>query len=629
MGSKVGQTGVIAESKVAEVRERTDLAALVGEHVRLKRSGASLKGLCPFHGEKTPSFYVHPDRGFFHCFGCQASGDAIAFVMRLDGRSFPDAVRVLAERLGVELEDADPERDREARQARARRDRLLTVLDRAAGFYQDMLREHPLSSLAREEVERRGIGAAVRDTFRLGYAPAGWDGLARALAEAGLSPTDAEAVGLLVPRRRGQGHYDRFRHRLMFPVSDPQGRIVAFSGRALPEPPGEVSPEREPPAKYVNSPEHPLYTKGEVLFGLHEARVELRRRDEALLCEGNFDVLALVEAGFPHTCAPLGTAFTAAQARLLRRYVGTVTLLFDGDRAGRKAVRAAQPLLAGAGLGARVVTLPPGEDPDSFLRGAGRDELQKRIDAAPGIVEALIEGAAAEAGEDARARAAAIEGLGPVLLAVENPVEAGLYVERVARAFHLNDLTAVRQQLRRGARRGALPERRRAPDASGAGPAVPRRAADGARLPPLEADLVGAFLDHPSLGRTDLGPDVERLLTSEDLRAIFRSAVRLAGPRVVDATSLLSEHEESPARAWLEERLVVQTFEEEEEARAFVERTVPVLVKQRARIELRRLDRAIRDARRTGDDAWAEALLRRKVEVFQSAGRFGTQGTKG
>ncbi|MGF1466509.1 MAG: DNA primase [Sandaracinaceae bacterium] len=629
MGSKVGQTGVIAESKVAEVRERTDLAALVGEHVRLKRSGASLKGLCPFHGEKTPSFYVHPDRGFFHCFGCQASGDAIAFVMRLDGRSFPDAVRVLAERLGGELEDADPERDREARQARARRDRLLTVLDRAAGFYQDMLREHPLSSLAREEVERRGIGAAVRDTFRLGYAPAGWDGLARALAEAGLSPTDAEAVGLLVPRRRGQGHYDRFRHRLMFPVSDPQGRIVAFSGRALPEPPGEVSPEREPPAKYVNSPEHPLYTKGEVLFGLHEARVELRRRDEALLCEGNFDVLALVEAGFPHTCAPLGTAFTAAQARLLRRYVGTVTLLFDGDRAGRKAVRAAQPLLAGAGLGARVVTLPPGEDPDSFLRGAGRDELQKRIDAAPGIVEALIEGAAAEAGEDARARAAAIEGLGPVLLAVENPVEAGLYVERVARAFHLNDLTAVRQQLRRGARRGALPERRRAPDASGAGPAVPRRAADGARLPPLAAALVGAFLDHPSLGRTDLGPDVERLLTSEDLRAIFRSAVRLAGPRVVDATSLLSEHEESPARAWLEERLVVQTFEEEEEARAFVERTVPVLVKQRARIELRRLDRAIRDARRTGDDAWAEALLRRKVEVFQSAGRFGTQGTKG
>lgn len=616
---------MIPEDKVAEIRERTDLYALVKEYVALKRSGTSYKGLCPFHGEKTPSFHVHPDRGFYHCFGCQASGDAITFLMRIEGHSFPEALRILAERAGVQIEEADDATDRAARQARARRERLLAVLEAAAGFFVESLQRHRFSSMAQAELTRRSIADETTARFRLGYAPHGWDELSSFLAKRGHSPVDCEQVGLAVPRPRGDGHYDRFRHRLMFPVSDPHGRILAFSGRALPPPPGDDR-QQEAPAKYVNSPESPLYHKSDVLFGLYEARVDLRRSDLAFLCEGNFDVLALSQAGFRNVVAPLGTAFTAAQAKLLRRYVSTVVLVFDADAAGRKAVRAAQPLLQEAGLAARVVTLPTGDDPDSFLRSRGPEAMQRLVDAAPGIVEHLIEVAAMDAGADARARAEAIEGLGPIVASVDNPVEARVYVERVAQAFGIPDLQAVREQLRRGARaarndrRGPPPEVAKAPAAAPRGPSAP--------LPELETSLVGAFLDHPSLHASGCAEKVQELLTSNDLRAILALTARWAGSRGVDASTLLGELAESPARTWLERRLAVQHFEDEASARRFVERAVPLLERERVKSENRRLRRELLEARRAGDEERAEALMRQMTELFQSAARGGTQGTK-
>ncbi|MBX3268893.1 MAG: DNA primase [Sandaracinaceae bacterium] len=609
---------MIPEDKVAEVRDRADIVALVREHVALKRAGSSFKGLCPFHNEKTPSFHVHPDRGFFHCFGCQVSGDAITFLMRIEGLAFPDAVRALAERVGVEITDLDDEEASAAREVRARRDRLLSVLESAAGFFVNSLDAHRFGEMAWAELSHRGIERATVERFRLGYAPHGWDELAQFLSRRGVSPRDAEQVGLIVPRKGGDGHYDRFRHRLMFPISDVHGKIVAFSGRALAAPPDEAE-LREAPAKYVNSPETALYKKGELLYGLHEARVELRREGVAFLCEGNFDVVALAQHGFANVVAPLGTAFTEAQAKLLRRFVASAVLLFDGDAAGHKAVAAAQPLLARAGVAGKVVTLPSGSDPDSFLRERGAPALRALVDQAPPIVEWLIERAAQRAGRDPAARAAEIEALGPVLAAIDSPVEARLYVERVAHAFEVSDIGAVRDQLRRGARGGGAP--RRAPADAPAAPPAPREV----RLPAVEAQIVGAFLDQPSLLGTDCAERVQPLLTSAELRAILVSTARWAGARAVDAPALLEEHSESPARRWLERRLAVQEFEDETSARRFVERAAPKLERDRVARETQRLRREFLEAKRAGDDVRAEALMRQMNESFRGAPRTGSE----
>jgi DNA primase len=628
---------VLPDETIAAIRERTDIVALVGEYVRLTRAGASFKGLCPFHNEKTPSFHVTPARRFFHCFGCGASGDVISFVMKLEGRSFPEAVRLLAERAGVELPQQDSREAAEHRRARQKRERLGALMDAAAGFYRRMLAEHPLGGMAREELARRGVTEASADLFRLGYAPAGWDGLATFLAREGWSPAEAEEVGLLVPRRAGGGHYDRFRHRLVFPVADVHGTIVAFSGRLLPPPPGEAPPaEGEAGAKYVNSPESPLYRKGEVLFGLHQGRVAIRRQGIAILCEGNFDLVMLHQAGFDVAVAPMGTALTLAQAKLLRRFAERVVLLFDGDAAGRKAVRAAQPLLREVGLSASVVSLPRGEDPDSFLRRRGPDALRALIDAAPGIVEHLIDDAADGAAGDAAARARAVAGLGPLLATIENAVERGLYVERVAQRFGIPDVGAVRQALRQGAlaARRAEPRRRTAPDPAAAGGAggtasasvAPRpRPVTQRAPPPLEAQLIGALLDVPAMlggGRAEV---LEDLLTQEELRAMVRAARNSVQQDQVDAAAFVAALGDHPYRAWVEGRLAIHEHDAESAERVVADATRRLGL-ARLHAELADVKREVLRARRAGDHETAELAQRRVDELHAEI--FAAQGVR-
>ncbi|MCS6797918.1 MAG: DNA primase [Myxococcota bacterium] len=626
---------MIPEQTIAEVRARTDLGALVTEHVALKRRGQSLVGLCPFHAEKTPSFHVHPARGFFYCFGCKAQGDAIAFLMRLEGLTFLEAVRRLAERAGVPVTVLDPAAEAEERAARARTERLYAILDAAAGFYVRQLAEHPLGEIARKELERRGVRPATAQAFRLGYAPAGWDALSRFLRERGHSPADAEAVGLLVPRREGGGHYDRFRHRLLFPIADAQGRIVAFSGRRLDPPPNEPLTDgaTADPAKYINSPESPLYRKGELLYGLFEGRVALRREGWAIVCEGNFDLLALHQAGFANAVAPMGTALTAAHLSTLRRHVERIVLLFDSDRAGKQAVRAAQPLLARAALPARVVTLPPGHDPDSFLREQGADALRRLIDAAPGIAEHLIDETAAEAGSEGRSRAAVVESLAPLFEAVESPVERQLYLERLARRLDVRDPVLVERELRRvrsrsrpmgsgsgtgrsvGPRPVASPSLR--PDRGTTGVAT-----SGWSAPPVETEVLGALLDYPELLTAPETDGLETLLTNPELRSIFLHAARMVSVRgAVDRTVLADGVQDRGARTWLERRLVTQDYEDVERARRVVGDGVQRLRERALEERRRRIQEAAVRARRAGDEAAAERLMRQHLEL----GRLSTR----
>jgi DNA primase len=643
---------VIGDDKVAEIRERTDIVQLIGEYVVLKRAGASFKGLCPFHSEKTPSFHVNPQRQFFHCFGCQASGDVFKFVMQLEGKTFPEALRQLANRAGIELPEVESRENDAVRRERQKRERLTAITESAAGYFIRMLSEHPHAHLARAELDKRAMQNETVATYRLGYAPHGWDGLAKHLGSRGFSLAEGEEAGLVVPRKGGDGHYDRFRHRLMFPIADVHGKIVAFSGRALELPAGDKV-TGDPPAKYVNSPEGPLYKKSDLLFGLHEARVELRREGVAILCEGNFDVLAVHQAGLKHVLAPLGTAFTLAQAKLLKRYVARVIVLFDGDNAGRKATRAAAPLLREAGLLGTVVALPAGEDPDSFLRKRGADALKQLVATAPTMLDYLIDAGASEAGADPAARAQAIEQLGPVLAAVESPVEVQLYVERVAQAFQIADLAAVRQQLRRGAMaaraqerspragagrgddRGAGPgragsgasESRGAEAGRGEAAPAPRREkpAELSQIPGVERDLVGCLLDQPEAFEAAVAEKIPELLTSREMEAIFRAALRLASVHgTVDASSLLAEVEkdgvgDGPARRWLEERLAIQTFDAAS-AKSFVETAMPLLRKQQIEREQRELMRRIQEALREGNQELAAELMKLRDALFRAGG---------
>jgi len=397
---------LISPETIALVRDRTDILAVIGEGVpSLKRRGRSWVGLCPFHKEKSPSFHVNPDRGFYHCFGCKESGTAIDFLMKQEGYTFPEAVRALAERAGIAVEEARGNAQvSEAERQRKGRDELYAVNHLAATFFEQQLQKHEHRAFALEELERRGLVPGkdakvdeVLQAFRIGYAPPQWDGLTSFIRAQSASPVAAETVGLLVPRSSGSGYYDRFRHRLMFAVVDAQGRVVAFSGRALRAIPGTEEPaggeDRGPPPKYINSPESPVYTKGQMLFGIHQARHAIRQEEVAVLVEGNFDVVSLHARGIGNVVAPLGTAFTTDQAKLLRRFAGSVVFLFDGDAAGRKAVRLSREAVRAAGIAARVADLPDGVDPDELSRRSerGAQAVKDLVDGAKGMLEALIE----------------------------------------------------------------------------------------------------------------------------------------------------------------------------------------------------------------------------------------------
>ena len=314
--------GGYSQQLLDEIRSRADILEIVGQVVKLKRTGENWKGLCPFHSEKTPSFTVNPKRNIYHCFGCGAGGDAFSFLMRQERVAFPEAVRTLADRAGVALPDAG----QRAPEVDGKLEALRRAMALAAEFYTRSLWE-PGGEKARAYLEQRGVDPEVAKRFGLGYAPESWNALLGVMARQGIGEDVLVQAGLILARQNGPGFYDRFRGRLLFPIRDVQGRVVAFGGRALS---GE-----EP--KYLNSPETPLYVKGQILYALDVARIAMRERSRAIIVEGYLDCLMAHQHGFGETVAALGTAFTPAQLGLLRRYADEVVALFDADAAGQKA----------------------------------------------------------------------------------------------------------------------------------------------------------------------------------------------------------------------------------------------------------------------------------------------------
>ena len=410
---------MIPDEEVERVREAADILGIIGESVTLKRAGATFRGPCPFHQGKNPNFSVDPKRRIYHCFKCGESGDVFTYLRKRYGMDWPSAVRHVAERSGVVLREVSSRRE-----GPDPREALWEVNAAAEEWFRRVLRDDPGGGPAREYLLQRDIAADVAEKFGLGFAPR--DGSLRAhLTALGFDDNRQLEAGLLVKREDSEAQIPRFRGRLIFPIYDTSGRVAGFGGRVI----GTGEP------KYLNSPETIAFSKGRMLYGLNWARNSIRRADRVLLVEGYFDLVRLVVAGVEEVIAPLGTALTTEQAALIARHSKNAFLVYDSDKAGLKATfRAADELLR-HGVSVRVVTLPAGEDPDTFARKAGREGIERSLSAAVDVIERKIQ--LLERGgwfADLHKRRRAIDHLLPTIRATTDPVTRDMYLGRVSEA---------------------------------------------------------------------------------------------------------------------------------------------------------------------------------------------------
>jgi DNA primase len=424
--------GLIADETIERIRERVDIVELISSYLPLKRSGGNYQGLCPFHGEKTPSFNVNPARQIFHCFGCGVGGNSVTFVMKMEGLSFPEAVRRLGSRVGIVVEEEAP--TAEQTQRREAVIRLLRVMEAAAAAYERVLLKEEGGARGRDYLKERGYASETAKLFHLGYAPEQSDFLCKELEAAGVEMRDAEELGLVRSGTSRPGRYDLLRNRLIFPIQDERGRIVAFGGRAL----GDAQP------KYLNSPESLLYHKGQILYGLFQAKEAMRRSSEAIIVEGYFDLLALHRAGLTHTVAPCGTALTTDQARLIKRFASRVFLLFDQDSAGQKANQRAMEIFLAEGISPLIVTLDAGDDPDSYLRKQGAEAMRERLAAAQPALELFIAATLSTCGESIEGRARGAEKVLPLIKLLPSEMERNLYLKALAQRTGIDEQLLMR-----------------------------------------------------------------------------------------------------------------------------------------------------------------------------------------
>ncbi|UCB53529.1 MAG: DNA primase, partial [Candidatus Zixiibacteriota bacterium] len=409
-----------------QVRDANDVVDLISEYVPLKKRGKNFVGLCPFHSEKQPSFTVTPDKQIFYCFGCGEGGNVISFLMKHEKLSFPEAVKVLAKRASIPL----PEKSFDAKRAK-QLDRLYYANDTANEyFHKNLYREKP-GKRARQYLKKRGFDPETQKLFSLGFAPMEWEGLINYARTKGIEPETLNQAGLAAPRTEASGYYDRFRNRITFPVFNLSGKIVGFGSRV-------VDDKDEP--KYLNSPETPIYHKGKILYGLNLAKDEVRQKGNAILVEGNVDVISLYQAGIKNVVSPCGTAFTQNQARLLARYAEKVFLFFDADSAGQSATFRSVDLLFSEGLEVFVVSLKQGEDPDSFVKKFGADAAREQVQKAKPFLDFKHESLGKDFAElSMKEQEKVIFDLTETAGKITDEIRRNLFIKKVAQTFRMDE----------------------------------------------------------------------------------------------------------------------------------------------------------------------------------------------
>jgi DNA primase len=443
-------TGLIPPATLEQIRAASDIVDVIGAALPLKHAGANFVALCPFHKEKTPSFHVNPQRQIFHCFGCHKGGDVFTFIKEYENISFLEAVRRLAERARIPLAY---EENPAAQQTQFLKETLLKIHEQLAQRWQAALANDAAGQIARDYLARRGVPAEAVKLFRLGYAPDAWDDTVNWARSRGFDLATVEQAGLII-RKEAEGggpprHYDRFRGRLMFPICDEQGRVIAFSGRILT---GD-----EKTAKYVNSPETPIFTKGRVMFGLDKSKRAILDAGCAIICEGQLDLIACFMAGVQNVVAPQGTALTPDHCRILKRYVPEVVLCFDADAAGQNATLRALDALLGSGLAIRVATVPAPHDPDSFIKERGGEAFRELIQRAAGFFDHLLHWLITtnDPGSD-RGRAAIVRAMGEAVAKTGDAVLVDTYAQKTAQRLGVS-VEAVRTEFRKTARAAREP----------------------------------------------------------------------------------------------------------------------------------------------------------------------------
>jgi DNA primase len=577
--------GRIPDSVVDELRERVDIVDLISRYVALKPAGRNHKGLCPFHNEKTASFNVSRDRQIFHCFGCGVGGNVFGFLMRHDHLSFPEAVGMLARECGVELPDQETKQPDWTT-------RLVKANEVAQRLYRRTLAS-PEGAGARKYLAERGLDAARIERFGVGFAPDRWDAVVLALGAEGISAETGERAGLLAVRASG-GHYDRLRGRITFPIHDVRGRVLGFGGRA-------TRSGQEP--KYLNTPETPLFRKREALYGLPFALEASRREDRMVVVEGYFDLMALQRAGVEVGVATCGTALTPDHAKALRRRVREVVLLFDGDRAGERATRAALEVLLPHGLRVRAALLPEGDDPDTFLAREGEAALKALVDASLPALEVMIARAAARGAQTPWEKADAVAHLAPLLALVGDPVERAELVRRFALAVEVQ-AHHVEVSVRAAARGGtsdvlpdlAPPLRRDAPD--------DRACRTVAQL----------LLARPELAKGLAEPELAAAIPGAVWQELILALYRRASLDEVPLVSSLADRLEGEAR----DLLLALAIDEEPELEAqAAERALQETLRQLSRRRLARESKALTQRLRLSQTSDADLFAAKQRQLEQ------------
>lgn len=597
---------------IDDLRRQADIVRVIQDYVTLKKKGANWMACCPFHQEKTPSFSVNPSKEIFFCFGCAKGGSVFNFVMEIERVSFPEAIRIVAEKVGMPLPVMVEDNKFEARRKEA--DEIIELNSWALEWWENQLEQNtPEARAAREYLTGRQIAIETRKAFRLGYAPDSWDALTSHLKKRGATAAQIERSGLVVKKDAG-GFYDRFRGRLIFPVLDAQGRAVAFGGRTM-EPGGEP--------KYLNSPETAAYTKGRHLFGLNLTRDEIRRKKFAILVEGYLDLIIPYQFGVRNMVASLGTALTPEQAKLLGRFARKVVVNYDGDRAGVKAAKRAIETLLSEDFEIKVLALPDGADPDEFIRAHGVEAYHERRGAALPHIQFVLDQAVRDRNLLRPAeKAAAVEEALPFVRAVRNPIQKREYFDIAMDALRVEE-PALKRELWQTIRAGAPGEqnvRQKIVRAAGGQPTI------------AEQRLLELLVHDEELRRAIL-PRVERDDYEElPTASIFRALIELEREGVpVDFTNLGAKTEEDPLAADLVP-LLLMSEPQRDEGEA-VDDTLASAESCLSTLKLMAVDRRINEitvelanAERTGDAERRDRLAlehlelsRRKKQLLQAS----------
>ena len=583
--------GYIPSEIIEEIKLRTNIVDVVSEYVSLKKTGRNFVGLCPFHKEKTPSFSVNPEKQIFYCFGCGEGGNAISFLMKLNDMSFPQTIRHLAAKAGIAIPDARLQR--EDKGALTEKEQLIRINRMAADFFSRNLTSDG-GKHCREYLSKRGMDLPVIQKFGLGYSPDGWRHLKKYLHAKGVPPALSAKAGLIIIKDTGQS-YDRFRGRVMFPIVDLGGHVVAFGGRVI----GDEEP------KYLNSPESPVYVKGKTLYGLYQAKTEIKKKNEVVIVEGYLDFLSLWSQGIRNVVATLGTALTKDQVELVRRFTRNVAVIFDPDAAGRSAVERSLHLFLEEEMHAKVISLPDGYDPDQYVRKFGQAALESIISGAPPMVDYYID-TMMGTGTTLEEKLDAVKNSIFFISNIRNLIERNLFIKRVSEKIDI-DQKLLKDEINKARRKvAARPVR-------GAGISGERQQ----RIDSIELDFIHLMMEYPDAIPVAVENSVLDCFMYEELRVLGQSLVesyRNGRPKKV--TDVIHSLDNGALKTQLMERAMHETpFNAERIDRELGDRVKKIKLRW-YEAQRRTLQKQLMEAQNRGDRELCERLVVEKGRLL-------------